>query len=192
MVSYWRNFTAHLIYNKFFPQISVIELCDTDSDNLIPMFSDIFSNGKVRCVPVFHPTEMTVDEFVLKPSIQTLSLEQKRRREPTLVQKMKQFTRFLRSEHASSSLKQFIVLFNLMMLKIWRNRTVLWIQLIHHLICGIFIGLYFIYDNFEIENFSFRSTVQGWFSWMRPTMDPECLIISNFVWESYLWSCTPK
>lgn len=133
------------------PADYVIELCDTDSEKLIPHFSGIFNNGKTRCVPVI-PSETETDglinpdgcDFVLKPSIQSLTLEKNRRREPTLVQKMKQFTRLLKSEHASSSLKQFIVLFNLMMLKTWRNRTVLWIQLIHHLVCGIFIGLIFL------------------------------------------------
>ena len=80
---------------------------------------------------------------MLKPSIQTMSLENKRPQESTLIQKMKQFSRFLRSDSTSSGFRQFIILLNLLTLKTYRNRIVLWIQLIHHLLCGIFIGVIF-------------------------------------------------
>lgn len=72
-----------------------------------------------------------------------MQMERIRPRESTILQKMKQFTRFLKSEHAISSLKQFIVLFQMMLLKLCRNRLVLWIQLGHHLLCGFCIGLIF-------------------------------------------------
>lgn len=75
--------------------------------------------------------------------MQTMTLEKTRPQESTLIQKMKQFTQFLRSDSASSSLKQFIVLLNLLTLKIYRNKIVLWIQLIHHLLCGVSIGVIF-------------------------------------------------
>lgn len=60
------------------------------------------------------------------------------------MQKMKLLTRFLKSEYALSSFQQFYILFQMMILKIIRNRTVLWIQFLHHFLCGLFIGLIFL------------------------------------------------
>ncbi len=138
-----KRFLRIIIYILYFKADYVIELCDTDSTTLIPMFSETFNNGKFHCVPVIPTdTAQTEPEFALKPSIQSMTLEKIRPKEGTIVQKMKQFTRFLKSEHAISSFKQFLVLFQLMMLKTWRNRTVMWIQFLHHLGCGFFIGLY--------------------------------------------------
>lgn len=88
-------------------------------------------------------TDSQQPDFQLRASIDTMQMERIRPRESTLLQKMKQFTRFLKSEHAISSLKQFIVLFQMMLLKLCRNRLVLWIQLGHHLLCGLCIGLIF-------------------------------------------------
>lgn len=81
--------------------------------------------------------------FILKPSLNLLNVENIRPKEGTLVQKMKQFTKFFKSEYALSSLQQFAILFNMMMTKILRNRMILWIQFFHHFGCGLFIGLIF-------------------------------------------------
>jgi hypothetical protein len=64
--------------------------------------------------------------------------------EGTFIQKIKQLSKFFKSEYALSSIQQFAVLFQMMILKIMRNRTVLWIQFFHHLGCGLFIGLIFL------------------------------------------------
>lgn len=79
----------------------------------------------------------------MKQLINTLQPEITRPREGTLIQKMKLLTKFFKSQYALSSLQQFIVLFQMMMIKIWRNKIVLWIQFLHHLGCGLFIGLIF-------------------------------------------------
>lgn len=67
-----------------------------------------------------------------------------RPKESTLVQKMKQFSKFFKSEYALSSLQQFSVLFQMMMTKIFRHKLALWIQFLHHLGCGLAIGLIFL------------------------------------------------
>lgn len=79
---------------------------------------------------------------MLKPS-PSLKMENTRPNEGTLVQKMKLLSKFFKSEYALSSWQQFSVLFQMMMLKIFRNRIVLWIQFFHHFGCGLFIGLIF-------------------------------------------------
>lgn len=71
-------------------------------------------------------------------------MEKTRPNESTLMQKMKQLSKFFKSEYALSSLQQFYVLLNMMFIKILRNRLVLWIQFFHHLGCGFFIGLIFL------------------------------------------------
>lgn len=81
-----------------------------------------------------------ITDFVIKPTVTSMVLEHQRPKDSTLVQKMKQITRFFHSPHAVSGFVQFWVLFRLMWTKTMRNRTVLWIQLVHHIICSIFIG----------------------------------------------------
>lgn len=148
--------------------ILVIELCDSDSYNFIPKFSKIFENGKLICtsaVTEIASQNQQIDNnqivstsnsinkanyqelptisppsFVIKPTLTSMTLDRSRPKEAPLMQKMKSISRFMKSQHAVSGLKQFTVLFNLMMLKILRNKTVLWIQFLHHLVCGIFIG----------------------------------------------------
>lgn len=83
------------------------------------------------------------ESFLFKPSINSLQMENTRPKEGTVVQKMKQLSKFFKSEYALSSLQQFAVLFHMMMTKIFRNRMILWIQFFHHFGCGLFIGLIF-------------------------------------------------
>lgn len=88
-----------------------------------------------------EPTSLEpVSEFVLRPTVTSMVLDRQRPHVNTLVQKMKQITRFFHNRHAVSGFVQFWVLFRLMWTKIIRNRTVLWIQLIHHVACGVFVG----------------------------------------------------
>jgi hypothetical protein len=124
--------------------LPVIELCDTEPD-VIPQFSSHFLNGKMQCLPTNSPAnDVAITEYHMKHSINTLAMEDSRPKEGTLVQKMKQLTKFFKSEYALSSLQQFVVLFMMMMTKLMRNRVVLWIQLFHHIGCGFFIGLIFL------------------------------------------------
>uniref|UniRef100_U5ETU5 Putative integral to membrane n=1 Tax=Corethrella appendiculata TaxID=1370023 RepID=U5ETU5_9DIPT len=152
------------------PADYIIELCDSESKELIENLSNIFDGGKLTCktidiasqfdetsILVQSPTVTTTTttqtsntrqlesniEFVLKPIATSMILE-KRPQISTLIQKLKKISKFFHNKHATSGIMQFYVLFSLMMLKIVRNRTVLWIQLIHHLTCGIFIGLIFL------------------------------------------------
>lgn len=120
----------------------MIELCDLEPDTVIPQFSQDFKNGKQQCLPVNSSTpDLKISEFQIKQSINSLQMETQRPREGTFIQEMKQLWKFFKSEYALSSLKQFSVLFQMMMLKILRNRIVLWIQFFHHLGCGLCIGL---------------------------------------------------
>ena len=61
-------------------------------------------------------------------------------------QKLKQISKFMYNKHATSGIVQFQILFKLMMLKAFRNRTIFLIQLIHYVICGVFIGLIFLHS----------------------------------------------
>lgn len=120
----------------------IIELCDLEPET-IPLFSSIFQNGKQQCIPVMS-NDSQDQTFDLKPSVQHLNLENTRPEQGTLIQKMKMLSKFFKSEYALSSLQQFAVLFQMMILKTLRNRIVLWIQFFHHLGCGLFIGLIFL------------------------------------------------
>lgn len=62
-----------------------------------------------------------------------------------LLEKMKALTKFMTTDAATTvtSGQQFAVLLHLMLLKIWRNKTVLVIQLFHHVFCGLIFGLIF-------------------------------------------------
>ncbi|XP_055529850.1 ATP-binding cassette subfamily G member 4 [Wyeomyia smithii] len=144
------------------PADFIIEVCDSESAEIIPALSEVMQNGKAICTKSnaavaaagYTGSTLVVDEepnslepvsdFVIKPTVTSVILEQQRPKVSTLVQKMKQITRFFHSPHAVSGFVQFWVLFRLMWTKIMRNRTVLWIQFLHHVICATFIGLIFL------------------------------------------------
>lgn len=67
-------------------------------------------------------------------------LDKPKSRNGALLEKMKAFSKFMQNDHAVSGLRQFTVLFSIMMLKMWRNKSVLSIQLFHHVFCGIIFG----------------------------------------------------
>lgn len=79
----------------------------------------------------------------MKQSINNLQLENSRPKESTFIQKLKQLTKFFKSEYALSSFQQFFILFQMFLLKILRNRVALAIQFFHHIACGLFIGIIF-------------------------------------------------
>ncbi|XP_053684808.1 ATP-binding cassette subfamily G member 4 [Sabethes cyaneus] len=144
------------------PADFIIEVCDSESSEIIPALSEAMQNGKAICtrsntvmaaagttgstlVVNEEPSSLEpVSDFVIKPTVTSMILEQQRPKVSTIVQKMKQITRFFHSPHAVSGFVQFWVLFRLMWTKIMRNRTVLWIQFLHHVICAAFIGLIFL------------------------------------------------
>jgi hypothetical protein len=121
---------------------TVIELCDIEPETVIPRFSQIFENGKQQCLPSSTLADESLN-FVMKPSINNLQIEDIRPKESTFIQKMKQLTKFLKSEYALSSCQQFLILFQMFLLKILRNRIALFIQFFHHVGCGLFIGIIF-------------------------------------------------
>uniref|UniRef100_A0A8D8G448 ATP-binding cassette sub-family G member 1 n=1 Tax=Culex pipiens TaxID=7175 RepID=A0A8D8G448_CULPI len=148
------------------PADFIIEICDSETHEVIAAMSEAMYNGKAICAKLQLPQGATagnssstaapateeddqpsslepVSDFVIKPLVTSMVLEQARPRVSTLVQKMKQITRFFHSPHAVSGFVQFWVLFRLMWTKIVRNRTVLWIQFLHHVICAMFVGLIF-------------------------------------------------
>lgn len=156
-----------LMISPFPRSRAVIEICDSETHEVIAAMSEAMYNGKAICAKLQLPQGATagnststappateeddqpsslepVSDFVIKPLVTSMVLEQARPRVSTLVQKMKQITRFFHSPHAVSGFVQFWVLFRLMWTKIVRNRTVLWIQFLHHVICAMFVGRFWV------------------------------------------------
>lgn len=77
--------------------------------------------------------------YIMKNAITSMFLE-KPKSGNALLQKMKAFSRLIQSDYATSGFRQFYVLLNVMMVKICRNRSVLAIQLFHHVLCGVMFG----------------------------------------------------
>ncbi|XP_055614349.1 ATP-binding cassette subfamily G member 4, partial [Uranotaenia lowii] len=160
-------FLAHMHIDcprHYNPADFLIEVCDSESQEVIPALAEVIQHGKAICSKAVAPAAASnsqqqqpgntaeeepsslepVDEFVIKPLVTSMILEQQRPRVSTLVQKMKQITRFFHSPHAVSGFVQFCVLFRLMWTKIMRNRIVLRIQLFHHVLCALIFGLIFL------------------------------------------------
>jgi len=122
------NIACPTYYN---PADFIIELCDTeDSQQIIQVFSSMLQNGKAVC-----GTVNTEPLYRLRPTF-VQSLQEKPKEKMDKV------------ERTNSELQQFVILFQMMMLKILRNRTALYVQFFHHLICGFFIGAIF----FQLAN----------------------------------------
>lgn len=126
------------------PSDYIIELCDTDDGNIIDMMAQQTINGKLVCAAVDTKDGMDDDStsastYVMRYAVTSMILE-KPKSGSALLQKMKAFSRLMQNDHANSGLRQFFVLLNVMMVKIWRNKTVLIIQLFHHILCGAMIG----------------------------------------------------
>uniref|UniRef100_A0A336K6X9 CSON001978 protein n=1 Tax=Culicoides sonorensis TaxID=179676 RepID=A0A336K6X9_CULSO len=140
-------FLSHVNINcprHYNPADFIIELCDSDeNEKIIPLFSEIFQNGKLICTIPSTINNLEHQQYRIKPALTHMVMEKNKSKEGPLVQKMKQITKFLKNDSATSGIKQFAILFNLMMLKTFRNKTALAIQLFHHLLCGLFIGIIF-------------------------------------------------
>lgn len=123
----------------------VIELCDADP-SLITRLSDLTQNGKLSATYHLDP-ESNEARVELKPLITSMLLDHAKptpSMQSTLWEKFKSLRRYMETEYAKSSLKQFSVLVRMINKKIYRNRIGLYISGAHHIICGFLIGLIFL------------------------------------------------
>uniref|UniRef100_A0A1B0DPR1 ABC-2 type transporter transmembrane domain-containing protein n=2 Tax=Phlebotomus papatasi TaxID=29031 RepID=A0A1B0DPR1_PHLPP len=121
------------------PSDFIIELCDAEND-VISNLSEAINNGKSVIVPT---DKDTTSGFVLKNAVMSMLLDTASPPKSSILEKMKALKRFMHSDYAHSSFKQFLVLTRMMQTKIYRNRIALGIQLFHHIICGSMLGLIF-------------------------------------------------
>lgn len=142
------------------PSDYIIELCDSNEGSLISSLSEITQNGKLEYTQI-NDNEHTIgtdeDSLALsnyrwKNIITPVYLENSKQSGSlgcigggfALLEKMKAFSKRIKQDSDSvSGTRQFLVLLHLMMKKILRNRIALWIQFIHHLMCGLMFGLIF-------------------------------------------------
>ncbi|XP_055378440.1 ATP-binding cassette sub-family G member 1 [Condylostylus longicornis] len=154
----------------------IIEICDSDDGMYIPKLAELTQNGKlIYCtkeLPATVSSEIEIgiqnnDDLIpmveYKNAVTTLFIEQQQSNRPktfncfyhtsVLFEKMKSLTKWMRPDytHPISSFKQFGILYTAMMTKILRNRIALWIQLIHHIMCGLFFGMIFYNANNQGE-----------------------------------------
>lgn len=137
------NLNCPIHYN---PSDYVIELCDSDDNNLVQALSKQTHNGKLMCTldemdVIAHHGDICPDSLVqMKNALTSMYLEKPKSKSGALLEKMKAFSKLMQNDHAVSGLRQFSVLFHIMMVKILRNKSVLAIQLFHHVFCGIIFG----------------------------------------------------
>lgn len=138
LVPFLSNVNLHCptYYN---PSDYVIELCDSEDDEIVRALADMTDNGKLVCIEHEQKSDQEIT-MKMKNAITSMIMEKPKSRSGALLEKMKAFSKFMQNDHAISGLRQFVVLFQLMMLKIIRNKTVLAIQLFHHTFCGIVFG----------------------------------------------------
>lgn len=130
------------------PSDYIIELCDGDVDgSIVAALARETQNGKLLCtsesVDVANTqlsSAMLSTSVTMKQAITSMILEKPKSKSGALLEKMKALTKFMQNEHAVSGFRQFSVLLAVMMVKMWRNKTVLAIQLFHHVFCGIIFG----------------------------------------------------
>lgn len=132
------------------PSDYIIEICDADIDgHVTETLSNQMNNGKLVCT--FGDTNKCLDDdehelvshriMSMKNALTSMILDKPKTRNGALLEKMKAFSKFMQNnDHAVSGFRQFSVLFSIMMLKIWRNKNVLAIQLFHHIFCGTIFG----------------------------------------------------
>lgn len=140
------------------PSDYIIELCDSDDVDVVETLAEMTQNGKLVCVEQESGNSARneetggVDEITIKMrnAVTSMILEKPKSRSGALLEKMKAFSKILQNDHAISGFRQFVVLLHLMMLKIIRNKTVLAIQLFHHIFCGIIFGKLYIHIYMEL------------------------------------------
>lgn len=108
---------------------------------MITTLTDIFQNGRYICSPV-QDKETGAITHVVKPTGNLMLLEKKKPSVGKIIEKMKAITKFMHNENEASGIKQFLILFQMMMTKTYRSKIPFWIQLGHHLLCGFMIGKY--------------------------------------------------
>lgn len=146
-------FLSHINLNcplHYSPSDYIIELCDSDDVDVVETLAELTQNGKLTCVEqetinngeYDKDNVIGIDEISIKmrSAVTSMILEKPKSRGGALLEKMKAFSKILQNDHAISGFRQFVVLLQLMMLKIIRNKTVLAIQLFHHIFCGIIFG----------------------------------------------------
>lgn len=144
-------FLSHINLNcptHYSPSDYIIELCDSDDVDVVETLAEMTQNGKLVCVERESEGSAAKDEtggygeitIKMRNAVTSMILEKPKSRSGALLEKMKAFSKILQNDHAISGFRQFVVLFNLMMVKIIRNKTVLAIQLFHHIFCGIIFG----------------------------------------------------
>lgn len=126
------------------PSDYIIELCDADENNIVDVMAHQTHNGKLVCTTVANDAaDMAIDAvnhtYVMKNALTSMFLEKPKARS-ALLQKMKAFSKLMQNDHATTQFRQFSVLLQVFMLKICRNRSVLAIQLFHHVLCGVMFG----------------------------------------------------
>lgn len=129
------------------PSDYIIEICDADLDGIvIETLSNQMQNGKLVCTFGDKNNDHEENELVshrvmsMKNALTSMVLDKPKTRNGALLEKMKAFSKFMQNDHAVSGFRQFTVLFSIMMVKIWRNKNVLAIQLFHHVFCGAIFG----------------------------------------------------
>lgn len=130
------------------PSDYIIELCDGDVDgSVVAALARETQNGKLLCTT--ESVEVAGNQLGaallnatlnMKQAVTSMILEKPKSKSGALLEKMKAFTKLMKNEHAVSGFRQFSVLFAVMMLKMWRNKSVLAIQLFHHVFCGVIFG----------------------------------------------------
>lgn len=134
------------------PSDYIIELCDSDDGQIVSALARETQNGKLMCTVDSVEINNRLNDVlydapvVMKQAVTSMILEKPKSKSGALLEKMKALTKFMQNDHAVSGFRQFSVLLAIMMLKIWRNKTVLMIQLFHHVFCGVIFG--------ELECFS--------------------------------------
>lgn len=131
------------------PSDYIIELCDSEDATIVSSLAEMTQNGKLMCAPYEEKANEAAGSdsagirndfaLIMKNAITQMTLDKPKTR-GALLEKMKAFSRFMHSDHAISGPRQFVVLLQLMMVKTVRNKTVLTIQLFHHVFCGIIFG----------------------------------------------------
>lgn len=124
------------------PSDYIIELCDADEGHIVDIMANQTNNGKLMCSITDNTTDgldLLSNSFSMKNAITSMFLEKPKARS-ALLQKMKAISRLMQNDHATSQFRQFSVLLHVFMLKICRNRSVLAIQLFHHVLCGVMFG----------------------------------------------------
>lgn len=129
------------------PSDYIIELCDGDDGRIVTALANETQNGKLVCAvdntitAINQLSDVLIDVPInMKQAITSMILEKPKSKSGALLEKMKKLTKFMKNDHAVSGFRQFSVLLAVMMLKIWRNKAVLSIQLFHHVFCGTVFG----------------------------------------------------